>query len=352
MLRNPGAADSAEELRDDADFSRGPEPSINGNSMEVTHRGPSHAAGGSGDLVSPVADSRNRGARQVRERVWEDMSNKLMPPEGSDMMMKYMERDPDERLLESYREGVYLPEVAENAPVPRIGIIFLAGGDKPQVNRLEQKGMTSGAQDQQDAQWRVHTAASLLFRLEVTRDLGVLKTYDFAQMAAVVGRTKSRRARRSGSMSRLTNLSAGSSTTANQAISLGGSSKQQHIVTIDSDEVKIVKSFAGSEWDLESTLIEVDGSALMNLVVNYRHLISTGGPDMAYDDTKALLDTMIEDARRLCIRSPILFRMSTREVIINSKNTRYGVSKVNISSTTLTNVVLDLQPPDVLYVDN
>lgn len=34
---------------------------------------------------------------------------------------------------------------------------------------------------------------------------------------------------------------------------------------------------------------------------------------------------MIEDARRLCIRSPILFRMSTRCHIISSKNTRYGV---------------------------
>lgn len=34
---------------------------------------------------------------------------------------------------------------------------------------------------------------------------------------------------------------------------------------------------------------------------------------------------MIEDARRLCIRSPILFRMSTRRHIASSKNTRYGV---------------------------
>ena len=32
-----------------------------------------------------------------------------------------------------------------------------------------------------------------------------------------------------------------------------------------------------------------------------------------------------EDARRLCVRSPILFRMSTRWHIISSKNTRYGI---------------------------
>jgi hypothetical protein len=34
---------------------------------------------------------------------------------------------------------------------------------------------------------------------------------------------------------------------------------------------------------------------------------------------------MIEDARRLYIRSPILFRMSTRRHIMSSRNTRYGV---------------------------
>jgi hypothetical protein len=38
-----------------------------------------------------------------------------------------------------------------------------------------------------------------------------------------------------------------------------------------------------------------------------------------------LLDVMIEDARRLCVRSPILFRMSTRRHIVSSKNTRYGM---------------------------
>src|SRR5882757_11340147 len=34
---------------------------------------------------------------------------------------------------------------------------------------------------------------------------------------------------------------------------------------------------------------------------------------------------MINDVRRLCIRSPRLFRMSTRAMIAQSTNTRYGV---------------------------
>ena len=46
---------------------------------------------------------------------------------------------------------------------------------------------------------------------------------------------------------------------------------------------------------------------------------------MTFERTKELLDRMIEAARRFCVRSPILFRMSTRTKIINSNNTRYGV---------------------------
>ena len=46
---------------------------------------------------------------------------------------------------------------------------------------------------------------------------------------------------------------------------------------------------------------------------------------MTPEETTTLLETMIEDARRLCIRSPILFRISTRVSIINSENTRYGI---------------------------
>ena len=48
------------------------------------------------------------------------------------------------------------------------------------------------------------------------------------------------------------------------------------------------------------------------------------------------LDTMIEDARRLCMRSPVLFRMSTRQHIINSENTRYGTDKRTHFQTLIT----------------
>jgi hypothetical protein len=53
---------------------------------------------------------------------------------------------------------------------------------------------------------------------------------------------------------------------------------------------------------------------------------------------------MIEDARRLCVRSPILFRMLTRRQIVYSKNTRYGVDdgimfKTLTTSTGIKNII-------------
>ncbi len=45
---------------------------------------------------------------------------------------------------------------------------------------------------------------------------------------------------------------------------------------------------------------------------------------MTFKETKELLETMTEDARRLCIPSAILFQMSTRAKIVSSDNTRYG----------------------------
>ena len=43
-----------------------------------------------------------------------------------------------------------------------------------------------------------------------------------------------------------------------------------------------------------------------------------------------VLDTMINDIRRLCIRSLRLFRMSTRDLITQSVDTRYGVDYGNL----------------------
>ena len=103
--------------------------------------------------------------------------------------------------------------------------------------------------------------------------------------------------------------------------------KDNEAVTLDSRHVVMVDDLRRGQYDMEATLIEVDGVSLLGLMVNYRYLISRTGVNMTFEENRDLLDTMIEDARRLCVRSPILFRMSTRTRIINSKNSRYGIDQ-------------------------
>ena len=112
--------------------------------------------------------------------------------------------------------------------------------------------------------------------------------------------------------------------------------KYSDTVTIDSERVTIAHDLRHGDWDLRGLLVEVDWSSLWDLMVNYRSLIARGGPQMTFDETTTLLDTMIEDARRLCIRSPILFRMSTRVSVINSEHTRYGISHGPMFRTLIT----------------
>ena len=82
--------------------------------------------------------------------------------------------------------------------------------------------------------------------------------------------------------------------------------RDDHAVTIDSDSVHIVNDLSMDHWDVQSTLIEVDGNALTQLIFNCRHLIFRSGRDLAPEEAQTLLDTMIEDACRLCARSPTL----------------------------------------------
>lgn len=60
-------------------------------------------------------------------------------------------------------------------------------------------------------------------------------------------------------------------------------------------------------------------------MLNFCHTISHGGSDMTFEETRVLLDIMIEDVPRLFVRSLVLLRMSTREKIINLTNTSYGI---------------------------
>lgn len=275
----------------------------------IVPRRPSRQAPSSPSDELVARSHRDLGVLAAKHNVYEDIANKSLPPEGSEWMIKRLEKRADERLQRTYVEGVPLNQVFESAMVLDVGLTFLPGADKPQVTRIEQQDMAGQEPEQKDANWRVNTAGSLLVNFDVSADLSIVQV---DQTAKIVEKVKSRLQKRDTLFP-------------DQRKSLTIRGRPYEAVTIDSERVKIVRDLRGRPWDVQSTLIEVDGGSLLNLIVNCRHLIANGGPDMTFDETSMLLETMIEDARRLCVRSPILFRMSTRAKIINSKNTRYGV---------------------------
>lgn len=275
----------------------------------IVPRRPSRQAPSSPSDELVARSHRDLGVLAAKHNVYEDIANKSLPPEGSEWMIKRLEKRADERLQRTYVEGVPLNQVYESAMVLDVGLTFLPGADKPQVTRIEQQDMAGQEPEQKDANWRVNTAGSLLVNFDVSADLSIVQV---DQTANIVAKVKSRLQKRDTLFP-------------DQRKSLTIRGRPYEAVTIDSERVKIVRDLRGRPWDVQSTLIEVDGGSLLNLIVNCRHLIANGGPDMTFDETRMLLETMIEDARRLCVRSPILFRMSTRAKIISSKNTRYGV---------------------------
>ena len=100
----------------------------------------------SDDSASDVqAVSRSNQWQDVREarNTWlEDMTNKLMPPEETDLIVQRLVRKTDEHFRRTYIRGVVAGKVDESALVLNIGLSFLPGADTPQVNRLEQTDMT------------------------------------------------------------------------------------------------------------------------------------------------------------------------------------------------------------------
>ena len=279
------------------------------NGIERITRDP----GGDNDVaLGRSRTHRHPKALKAKSDAYVDYTNKTLGPEQTDFMIQQLERKADPRLRRTYANGLALEEVLESAPVLTVGLTFLPGADKPQVNRSEQINMEGKEADQKDALWRVATAGSLLSQFNVSSDLNIVQT---DQTASILTRAryKARERERDRQFS-------------DPRKALSRRNRDSDTVTIDSECVTIVKDLRNGDWDLRGLLVEVDWSSLWDLMVNYRNLIAGGGPDMTFEETRTLLETMIEDARRLCIRSPILFRMSTRVRIINSENTRYGIN--------------------------
>jgi hypothetical protein len=222
----------------------------------------------------------------------------------------------DRRVKRSYVSGRPARDHYESAPVIKVGIVFLPGVDRPTVTQLEQEMLMADYKpDQLNAVWRVNTAGHLLFDFEVTKDLRVVAK----DLTPDVLENLKRREERSRP-----SFMPGQRT---EALVVAG--RERHpTVNIDSQHVTLVHDlrYYVGQFDIESTLIEVDYSSMVRLLVGFQHIIQKRNAAQDLDETRKLLEDMMEDVRRLCNRSAILFRMSTRTKIITSKDIRYGVN--------------------------
>jgi len=73
---------------------------------------------------------------------------------------------------------------------PRIGLTFMAGADAPQVNRIEQGGMTQSLPDQKTTTWRVNTTGALLRSFDVDKDLSIIQADN---TSVVISKARDRR---------------------------------------------------------------------------------------------------------------------------------------------------------------
>jgi hypothetical protein len=176
-------------------------------------------------------------------------------------------------LSASFKDGIRLAEVIEDAIKPKIGIAFLAGADTPQVTQMEQIQMSQKEPDQKDASWRVNTAGALLNNFDVDKSISIIETDNTPAVIAAARQ-------RMNATGPFTDPNASSN---QRALALRR--HQDRIVTIDSDNVKIVNVLSSEKWDLEGLLVEVDQSSLMAVILNYRHIINRGGSNLSCGET-------------------------------------------------------------------
>ena len=265
-----------------------------------------------------VRTDRTQGLETFRAAldVFDGIKGSILSVEDSAMMIRHLEKKADRSVKRSYMMGQPMRDVDEKAPVLKVGLSFLPGCDRPSVNRAEQADMIPNKRPEQlTAMWRVNTAGHLLNDFVVSDDLSYVRIDRTSDIAS--------RARDRLSRQQFMPTFTPSSTTSHALVVRN---REFDAVTIDSEQVEIVNDLRShnGEFDVECTLVEVDGPSMLRLIVGYKDLIQRRDPASNLDETKTLLEIMMESVRRLCHRSPILFRMSTRNKIISSRNTRYG----------------------------
>lgn len=238
------------------------------NGIEVVDPGTAEMSGGGCEALT----QRQRGMQRSKDIIYEQIANNQFPMEESESIVRDLEKRADGSIRQTFYNGKRVNDISDTAVIPKIAMAFMAGADTPQVNRMEQVGMTSSTPNQKNAIWRVNTAGTLLNDFEVDTDLSITQSDNTPY---IVAKARARYARAENRSS--------NSDYAKRALTTKGG--DHRTVTIHSDHVEIVNDLAADCWDIQSTLIEVDGSSLTNLIVNYRHLIYRGGPALTIPET-------------------------------------------------------------------
>lgn len=175
--------------------------------------------------------------------------------------MDHLKIDPRRRRI--YAKGFALEKVLVSAPILAVGLKFLLGADRSQVNRSEQLDIEEKEADHKDALWRVATAGSLLSQFNISQDLQIVQT---DQTASNLARAEYQARERDQIFP-------------DRQRALARRKRYPDTVIIDSEHVTIVKDLQTGDWDLRGLLVEADGSSLWDLMVNLSKFNSQREPE-------------------------------------------------------------------------
>jgi hypothetical protein len=279
------------------------------NEKEIAERGLPDNSNDDADTETSLMPWRQK--MQFYEALANNSGNRTINDDTAEDFLRALTVDPDDVVEFTYRQGNQ-DHWDATADFIKVAIHYVPGADLAQVNIMENSELNKDAAVHKSESWKTLTAGNLLLELEVQRDLRIIPV-DLTPK--VVAQYKGRqRGNKFGA-------------TVAEGIKDLAKTAENDTVNISSKNVTLLNSLSErGEYDLESTCIEVDGISLLNLIYNFRDLIGKQGQhaNIAPEGTVKILEIMIEDARRLLIRSPILTRAAQRIVIQSSRNTRYG----------------------------
>jgi hypothetical protein len=230
---------------------------------------------------------------------------------------------PAEASLKRSYVGIHpVKNVLERAPVIRARLCFLSCSNVSWLASIDRAPAIGGSTraDQMTALWRVNTTGHLLSRPSLRRDMDI----EFEDMSEKIAE---RAKKRIAAEALVTPSPAHSGV---KWLKRKPHSDDSKALTIDSGQVEITHNLGDQSqpecFDLESTIVEVDGASLITLILRLRITKDRDFKVLTKELILGILQLIFEDVRRLFVRSPILLRASTRKKIIESKDVRYGTN--------------------------